>query len=75
MFKLYEDEAKNRAKLLLGRKVSSTQLEDYIIELQVQADVYRKVGKKVLTILRDLDVPRTKFRPFNKNSLLLSSMC
>ena len=75
MFKLYEDEAKNRAKLLLGRKVSSTQLEDYIIELQVQADVYRKVCKKVLTILRDLDVSRTKFRPFIKNSLLLSSMC
>ena len=77
MFKIYEDEAKNRAKLLLGRKMSSTQLEDYIIELQVQADVYRKVSKQFDYILRDVEVSRTKFRPLSRiaNYLILSAMC
>ena len=45
LFKLYDGEAKSRAKLLSSRRVASSRVEDYIIELQVQSDTYCKVSR------------------------------
>ena len=40
---MYENEARTRATLLQSKKSASSKLENYITELQFQADNYRKV--------------------------------
>uniref|UniRef100_A0A1X7VB84 Uncharacterized protein n=1 Tax=Amphimedon queenslandica TaxID=400682 RepID=A0A1X7VB84_AMPQE len=42
LFKVYENEARTRASLLQSRKSASSKLENYVTELQIQADNYKK---------------------------------
>ena len=43
LFKLYEDEVKQRVKLLSSRKLTHSRVEDYLTELQIHVQNYRKV--------------------------------
>jgi hypothetical protein len=69
LFKLYEEEAVARAKLLRAQKLSNTQLQDYITELEVQADVYHKTSTA-------LNGPRyPSFRPYGIQSTPILEAC
>lgn len=45
---MYENEAWARIGLLESRKSASSKIEDYLTELRVQADTYKKVGHNIM---------------------------
>ncbi len=57
---MYDEEARNRAKLLSQRKqCTSLAIEDYVTELQVQADNYRKVHCGYINTVKPLSITDT----------------